>query len=389
MPQRNAKETPAARRANEALDRVTGGDKTPVKKALAFLLEGSHDEPAPEAASTQTKPIPSPIQTQSDVSPEIDHTQSIPNPISVETKDSPKVAQSQPIPSPIAPERNFNKRANSLEHSALPAGQFPGASKKIYDALYVRTRGAIVPTRTVQARQRELLAWSGIKDIKTIKTHLNKLREMGLITWQTLKGEHEGSFYEVFLPEELNLDLAQTQPKGSPAQKTDLDLAQKMGWAGLPNLTDSEGLNTPDKTSFKTNTEKDDDEAFADFIADLRRAVREVTGREANPAERAKWKELSDILVTELKIAAGRTTISSVPAFLAEHLRRRLWKKEKRQIEDERSKEQSSAAATVDPSKCPDCFGTGMWYPEGFEKGVARCAHQTLGAQADRLPDSQ
>jgi hypothetical protein len=34
----------------------------------------------------------------------------------------------------------------------------------------------------------------------------------------------------------------------------------------------------------------------------------------------------------------------------------------------------------VDISKCPDCFGTGMWYPEGFEKGVARCRHEKLGA---------
>jgi len=226
-----------------------------------------------------------------------------------------------------------------------------------------------------------LLSWSGVKDIKTVKTHLNKLRQQGLLTWQTLKGEHEGSFYEVFLPEEVSPDLAQSQPNPSPILKTDLDLAQKTVWAGLPNLTDSQGLNAHDKTSFKTNTEKIDDEAFADFLADLKRAVREVTGREASPAESAKWKEVSDILVTELKIAAGRTTVSSVPAFLAEHLRRRLWKKEKRQIEDERSNDQPSASSKVDAAQCPDCFGTGMWYPEGFDKGVARCEHKSLGRQ--------
>lgn len=381
MPQRNAKETPAARRANEALDRVTGGDKTPVKKALAFLLEGSHDEPLPEVNSTQSQPIPSPVQSQSNDSPNAAQTQPIPSPISVEIKDSPKIVQSQPIPSPIAPERNFNKRANSLERSALPSGHFPGASKKIYDALYVRTRGAIVPARTVQARHRELLAWSGVKDIKTIKTHLNKLRESGLVTWTTLKGEHEGSFYEVFLPEEVSPIPAQSQPNPSPDLKTDLDLAQKTGWAGLPNLVDSQGLNAHDKTSFKTSTERDDDEAFAEFNAALKKAAKEITGREPSQAETARWGELAEILVTELKIAAGRTTVSSVPSFLAEHLRRRLWKKEKRQIDDERSKEQSAAAQKVDASKCPDCFGTGMWYPEGFEKGVARCEHKALGKQ--------
>lgn len=388
MPQRNARETPAARRANEALDRVTGGDKTPVKKALAFLLEGSHDEPVSEAIPAQTQPKPSPDPAQSIDSPKITQTQPKPSPTQTDLSQlpagilvRPKVAQTQPKPSPIAPERNFNKRANSLEHSALPAGHFPGASKKIYDSLYVRTRGAVVPTRIVQARHRELLAWSGVKDIKTVKTHLNKLREQGLIIWQTLKGEHEGSFYEVFLPEEASPDLAQSQPNGSPDQKTDSDLAQKTDWAGLPNLADSEGVNPQDKTFLKTNTERDDDEAFADLLADLKRAVREVTGREAISADRAKWKELSDILITELKIAAGRTTVSNVPAFLAEHLRRRLWKKEKRQIEDERSQEQPSAAPKVDASKCPDCFGTGMWYPEGFEKGVARCEHKALARQ--------
>ena len=231
MPQRNAKETPAARRANEALDRVTGGDKTPVKKALAFLLEGSHDEPAPETAPAQTQPIPSPIPAQPDDSPKIVQTRPAPSPKVVQTEDSPNLDQTQSIPSPIAPERIFNKRANSLEHSALPAGRFPGASKKIYDALYVRTRWAVSPTRTVQARQRELLAWSGIKDIKTVKTHLNKLRDHGLVTWQTLKGEHEGSFYEVFLPEEAlsNLDLAQSQP--SPKNGLRPSPIFGLGWA--------------------------------------------------------------------------------------------------------------------------------------------------------------
>lgn len=95
---------------------------------------------------------------------------------------------------------------------------------------------------------------------------------------------------------------------------------------------------------------------------------------------------MAEVLITELKIAAGRTTVSSVSAFLAEHLRRRLWKKEKWQIDDERSKDQSAATLKVDASKCPDCFGTGMWYPEGFDKGVARREHKTLGEQDALVP---
>jgi hypothetical protein len=132
------------------------------------------------------------------------------------------------------------------------------------------------------------------------------------------------------------------------------------------------------KTSFKTNTENDDDEAFADFVAAMKKVAWEVTGRELLPGESSRWGELAEVLATELKIAAGRTTISSVPAFLAEHLRRRLWKKEKRQLDDESGELTANSAQKVDAAKCPDCFGAGMWYPEGFDKGVARCHHEKL-----------
>lgn len=32
----------------------------------------------------------------------------------------------------------------------------------------------------------------------------------------------------------------------------------------------------------------------------------------------------------------------------------------------------------VDASRCPDCMGTGFYYPSGKEKGVARCEHKRL-----------
>jgi hypothetical protein len=90
---------------------------------------------------------------------------------------------------------------------------------------------------------------------------------------------------------------------------------------------------------------------------------------------------LGELLITELRIAAGRTTVSNIPAFFTEHLRRRLWKKDKRQVEAEsssRSQGRPAAAIKGDISTCPDCFGTGMWYPEGYEKGVSRCQHKKL-----------
>ena len=132
--------------------------------------------------------------------------------------------------------------------------------------------------------------------------------------------------------------------------------------------------------SSSNSANRADDEAYALMFSRLREAVRDVTGRDSTPAETERWGELAELLVTELKIAAGRTTVSNVPAFLTEHLRRRLWKKDRRQVEEEGKSAASSQGAGigVDASTCPDCFGTGMWYPEGFDKGVARCGHEKL-----------
>src|SRR3954462_3407784 len=47
---------------------------------------------------------------------------------------------------PIAPERDFMKTANSIVREAVPGGLFRGKSKQLYDALYLLTRGAVVPS---------------------------------------------------------------------------------------------------------------------------------------------------------------------------------------------------------------------------------------------------
>jgi hypothetical protein len=159
------------------------------------------------------------------------------------------------------------------------------------------------------------------------------------------------------------------------------------GIVGIPkfgillNRVNTADVESSAEGSSSNRSGRNDDEAFADFVELMAKTAEEITGRAPSGAERERWLELAEILSAELKIAAGRTTVSSVPAFLAEHLRRRLWKKEKRQIDDERSKEQSAAAPKGDTSECPDCFGTGMWYPEGFDKGVARCEHKSLERQ--------
>jgi hypothetical protein len=44
----------------------------------------------------------------------------------------------------------------------------------------------------------------------------------------------------------------------------------------------------------------------------------------------------------------------------------------------ENAKKGSASHQRKDYSNCPDCRGVGMWYPDGFDKGVAKCHHLKL-----------
>jgi hypothetical protein len=144
-------------------------------------------------------------------------------------------------------------------------------------------------------------------------------------------------------------------------------------------LCDSSTSDVP-KTSFKTKEENPDDEAFAALVEVFKKATTELTGKTPAVAERNQWREFADLIVTELRIAAARTTVSNVPAFLTEHLRRRLWKKSREEIErgaKDKPPMQASGQG-IDAGKCLDCGGTGWYYPEGLERGVAKCKHEKL-----------
>jgi hypothetical protein len=294
---------------------------------------------------------------------------------------------SSPPANSIAPERDFTRVANSILRDAVPAGVFAGKRKQLYDFLYSQTRGAVVPKRKVRIPKEKLMKGADIGAEVTLRQNLSHLKNAGLVVETVIPGTHGGNEYEVFLPEEI-MEKSPSRPS-TPSRGTN-PLQFLEGLEGAETTASRGGLNVEytaispaDKTLYKTNT-KTDDEAFAEFAAAVRKTAKEITGREPSKAETARWAEVAEVLMTELRIAAGRTTVSSVPAFLAEHLRRRLWKKEKSQIERE-SVEMKAAepARKVDASKCPDCFGTGMYYPEGYEKGVARCPHSKLTAEED------
>jgi hypothetical protein len=45
--------------------------------------------------------------------------------------------------------------------------------------------------------------------------------------------------------------------------------------------------------------------------------------------------------------------------------------------------EETNPASNFDASQCPDCSGTGFYYPQGAEGGVARCKHEQLGKEGN------
>jgi hypothetical protein len=356
--------------------------RTPQKKTSSGMFDNLRPLPHPieEILGLTNSVHPNPTQ------PNPTHPNPA-HPIPSHPKSPDQQSSTAPDQGSVAPTRDFNKRANSIDRDAMPKGHFPGTSYKLYNALYQRTRGAVVPVRSIQATKRELMEWSNIRSKNTISINLQILLANGWIKRDLEIGDHGGSVYEIFTPEEVS-DQPYPDPSHpipshpDPSQKLGGDPSQKLGWDGMGNPIENKDTYADPKTSFKTNTERDDDEAFADFVVALKKATKEITGRESSSTERQRWTELADLLVTELKIAAGRTTVSNVPAFFTEHLRRRLWKKDKRQIEAEGSNSLSAAPSRdLDVSQCPDCFGTGMWYPEGFDKGVARCRHEKLTSE--------
>lgn len=258
--------------------------------------------------------------------------------------------------SPITPvpESRFYRKPN--EASDALDRYLSAAESKVFDQLYRLIHGFNMPER--QIRIEVLRQRTGYNSDKTIRTALAGLEAKGIISRSGHRNSPGGEVYRIL----------------------------SYSGTGVPEYRGTAVENTPvleSKITGQLNTSlKDkinDDEAFAELLTLLKQANREVTGRETSASESGRWRELAELLVTELKIAAGRTgSVSSVPAFLTEHLRRRLWKKDKRQVEAEAS-EGREEPPKVDASKCPDCFGTGMYYPEGFDKGVARCGHERLG----------
>jgi hypothetical protein len=301
-----------------------------------------------------------------------------------------------------------NQRESSRTSPQYLDATHTASEQRVYSVMYRET-----VSRGVRERHfgpKELCEKTGIRSDRTIRTALDGLiAKLSVEIISQSNGSPLGPRYRVFEPREIlgrrkaagiEIDpqskrmatpVATPVPtgaatgdktyRGTGVESTGVTGVEIAGVSYKYRNDIGGGGESAAGSSSNLKTGADDDEAYALLLSRLRQGVREVTGRESALADAESWEELAELLVTELKIAAGRTgSVSSVPAFLTEHLRRRLWKKEKRQLEEEGKSDATGtgAEAKVNVSECPDCSGTGMWYPEGFEKGVARCPHSKL-----------
>jgi len=244
---------------------------------------------------------------------------------------------------PVAPTRDFTRVPNSIVREAIPAGYFTGKSKQIYDCLYAMTRGAIVPVRSVRISMERLMVKADIGSDRTLRKNLARLEGVGLVTIKQIGGTQGGNEFTVFLPEEISAPTTPTTPTtyttphhhDHPGQNVPVVpvVESDSGRGGLND--DNKDSSAKPNTLINTNTDKKDDEAFAGLVEMLKQAAKKITGKEPVIAESDRWREIGELLAAELQIAASRTTVSSAPAFLFEHLRRRLRKADARQIEQE------------------------------------------------------
>ncbi len=288
-------------RLSESLDKALAPPRRPPQKSLDDLL-GEYDD-------------------RRDIASSISLTPSTPS-----TTPRPSTGSRGGIYTkiPIAPIRDFQKVANSITREAIKSGLFIGKSKQLYDYLYSLTRGSITPSRDVRISKGKLMTGAAIGSEVTLRKNLLHLRSVGLLRWREVGGTHGGNEYTVLLPEELTPSSPPTG--GSPSSPSQflegLEAVETRG-ASVGLSTFNSNTSEVRNTFNKTNT--DDDDAFREMIEVLRNSASKLTGSNPKASEGEKWAELARVIANELNNAAAKTgNVSSVPAFLTAHLKRRL-----------------------------------------------------------------
>lgn len=237
--------------------------------------------------------------------------------------------------SSVAPERDFQRVPNSVIRQALQDGLFRGKSKQVWDYLWSVSRGAVLPTRIVRKSRREIKAGAGLGSMVTVDAAIEHLTSVGLIAVKPAIGSLIGNEYEVFTPEE---SAGRTTRYTSTSSIS--SLTQNLVHLDIPETSITSIPLTPldstksEQSNTLINTDDDDDThtLLIYFTKTLIDGAKELVGGNLADTEKERelWNECACVLIEELKKAAENTKgISSVPAFLAAHLRRRFADKQK------------------------------------------------------------
>lgn len=319
-----------------------------VKKYVTFrdlkdLPPATPKNPLPDSPSPSTSSIPS-ISSDTGLSstPRISSTTRSSSIATGKAKMKPlaePLPKTQPVSrgeerNPTAPERDFQRVPNSVTRQALAGGIFRGKSKQVWDYLWSVSRGAITPNRTIRKSRKEIKIGSGLGSMVTVDAAIDHLQRLNLLKVSPAIGSLIGNLYEIFTPEEAGIhsvnypSIPSTSSISSPTQNlVDLGIPE----SSISRITlpiDSKTTYEDPNTFFKTW--RDDDETHTvlrGFCRVMVEITTEILGRPMpqTPQEAILWEEFGRVLVGELKRAAANTaTISSVPAFFSEHLRRRF-----------------------------------------------------------------
>lgn len=236
---------------------------------------------------------------------------------------------------PVSPVRDFTKTPNSITKYILAHGLFKGKSNQVYDYFWSQSRGNIKPSRTTQRTNKQIKEGTGIGSKNTVADAIKHLEEIGLVIKNTTAGESAGNLYEIFTPEELGYPNLLGIPNTIELLSEDGLATQKTGYLGYPetgmpksNETVANSTVYDDSKTSSKDINTNDDEAFAVFTSKFQELANEITGQKFTKREADNFGKLADLLILEFRIASRRTSsISSVPAFLTEILRRKLGEK--------------------------------------------------------------
>lgn len=245
------------------------------------------------------------------------------------TSTSKKVRREVVALDEVSPVRDFQKVPNSVTREFMPQGIFRGKSKQVWDYLWSVSRGAINPTRLVRKSRKEIKEGSGLGSMVTVDAAIEHLIQFNLLKVVRSVGSLRGNGYEIFTPEEVgnsSTSISSISSSTSPIQNLVELVLPESSNTSITQIEENKAVYVNAKTSLKTNTSDDEGGALAKFAAKLEAASKKYTGKGLSIREADKWESLAELLVLELEAAASRTnSVSSVPAFLTEILRRQFF----------------------------------------------------------------